>query len=217
MPILHLRPGLEVVEINVGKFTAKRSEIHRKTDAVEPFVHLDRILAHRLADDIEWDLIVRKRAAGDSRENGHRVIPRELVACEVEALAGEATGVLEDMNGNRPDVCDGNLREGSGRRECRRVNPFSELLFYEIEVLHEGNGRENRCADADFGDVLLDLVLAVEVRNTRLSVGGADGSEDEMHARCLGRVGGGNTLSRLGVRPARRRRFVYPWILRQQQ
>ncbi len=74
------------------------------------------------------------------------------------------------------------------------------------KVLHEGNGRENRCADADFGDVLFDLVLAVEVRNARLSVGGADGREDEMHACCLGRIGGSITLFRLGVRASRGRR-----------
>jgi hypothetical protein len=64
----------------------------------------------------------------------------------------------------------------------------------------------NRCADADSGDVLFDLLLAVEVRNARLSVGGADGSEDEMHACCLGRVGGDNTLPCLGVRASGRRR-----------
>ena len=109
-PILHLRPRLEVVEIDVGKITAERGAIHRKTDAVEPFVHPDGILAHALADNIERDLVVRKRAAGDSRENGHRVIPRELVACEVETLAGEASGVLEDANGDRPDIWNGNLR-----------------------------------------------------------------------------------------------------------
>jgi len=73
-------------------------------------------------------------------------------------------------------------------------------------VLHEGNGRENRCADADFGDVLLDVILAVEMRSARLSVGGADRSENEMRARGLGRVGGCNTLSCLGVCAARRRR-----------
>jgi hypothetical protein len=99
------------------------------------------------------------------------VIPGELVACEVEAFAGEETGVLKDANGDRPDVHDGNLRERPCRRECRRVYPFSELPFYEIEVFHEGNGRENRSADADFGDALFDLVLAVEVQNARLSVG----------------------------------------------
>jgi hypothetical protein len=43
-----------------------------------------------------------------TRENGEGVIPRELVAREVEALAREATGVLEDANGDRPDVRDGN-------------------------------------------------------------------------------------------------------------
>src|SRR5580704_7514332 len=88
--------------------------------------------------------------------------------------------------------------------ECRRVDSFCELLFYEIEVLHEGNGRENRCADADFGDVLFDLVLAVEVRNARLSVSGADVREDEMHAYCLGRIGDSNTLPCLGVRASGR-------------
>ena len=33
-----------------------------------------------------------------------------------------------------------------------------------------------------------------------MSVGGADGIEDKMHACCLGRVGGGDTLSCFGVR-----------------
>jgi hypothetical protein len=57
-PILSFGPRLEVVEGNVGKFTAKRGAIHRKTDAVEPFVHLDGILAHALADNIERDLVI---------------------------------------------------------------------------------------------------------------------------------------------------------------
>src|SRR4029077_107461 len=199
-PILRLRPSLKVVEGDVGKLTAERGAIHRKTDAVEPFVHLDGILAHALADDIERDLVIAKGTAGDARENGEGVIPRELVAREVEALAGEASGLLEDANGDCPDIWDGNLREGPCWRKCRRVDPFSELLSNEIEVLHEGHGRENRCAHADFGNVLFDLVLAVEVRNARLSVCRADRREDEMHACRLGRVGGSDTLPYLGVR-----------------
>ena len=183
----------------------ERGAIYHKTDAVEPFVHPGGILAHALADDIERDLVIGKGAAGDARENGEGVIPRQFVAREVAALAPAATGVLEDANGDRPDVRDGNLRERPCLRERRRVDPFSELLFREIEVLHEGNGCENRCADAELGDVLFDLVLALEVRSARLSVGGADGSEDEMHACCLG-CGGGNTLSCLGVRTSKRRR-----------
>jgi len=162
------------VEGDVGKFTAERGAINRKADAVEPFVHPNGILAHALADDIERDLVIAKGAAGDARKICEGVIPRELVAREVEALAGEATGVLEDANGDRPDVHDRNLREHPCRWKRRRVDPFSELLFHEIDVFHEGNGRKNRRADTDFGDVLLDLVLAVEVRNARLSVGGAD-------------------------------------------
>jgi hypothetical protein len=215
-PILRLRPRLKAVEGDVGEFTAERGAIHGKTDAVEPFVHPDGILAHALADDIERDLVIAKRAAGDARESGEGVIPRELVAREVEALAREATGILEDANGDRPNVRDGNLRERPCRRERCRVDPFSELLFHEIEVLHEGNGRENRCADAGFRDVLFDLVLAVEVRNARLPVGGADGSEDEMDACCLGRVGGSNTLSCLRAMPQRapprRSRATWPGL-----
>jgi len=76
--------------------------IHRKTDAVEPFVHPNGILAHGLADDIERDLVTAKGAAGDTREYGEGVIPRELVAREVEALAREATGVLKDANATAP-------------------------------------------------------------------------------------------------------------------
>jgi hypothetical protein len=50
------------------------------------------------------------------------------------------------------------------------------------------------------GDVLFDLVLAVEMRNAGLSIGGADRGEDEMYACGLGRVRGGDALSRLGLR-----------------
>jgi len=63
-PVLLLRPGLEVVEGNVGKLSAECGSIHRKTNAVEPFVHLDGILTHALADDIERDLVVGEGAAG---------------------------------------------------------------------------------------------------------------------------------------------------------
>jgi hypothetical protein len=41
------------VEGDVRELTAERGAIHRKTDAIEPFVHPGGILAHALADDIE--------------------------------------------------------------------------------------------------------------------------------------------------------------------
>ena len=70
------------MEGDVGKLTPEYAAIHRKTDAVEPFVHPNGILAHALADDIERDLVIAKRAPGDARENGHGAIPGELVARE---------------------------------------------------------------------------------------------------------------------------------------
>jgi len=75
IPILRLRPRLEVVEGNVGELTAERGAIHRKTDTIEPFVHPDGILAHALADDIERDLVIAEATSGDARENGEGVIP----------------------------------------------------------------------------------------------------------------------------------------------
>jgi len=92
------------VKGDVGKFMVERGAIYHKTDAVEPFVHPGGILAHALADDIERDLVIGKGAAGDARENGEGVIPRQFVAREVAALAPAATGVLEDANGDRPDA-----------------------------------------------------------------------------------------------------------------
>src|SRR5260370_18390603 len=125
MPIPGLRPRLEVVEGDVGELTAERGAIHRKTDAVEPFVHPNGILAHALADDIERDLVIVKRAAGNARENGEGVIPRELVAREVEALAREATRVLEEADGDRPGFHHGTFCEGPVRRRGRGVDPVS--------------------------------------------------------------------------------------------
>ena len=115
------------MEGDVGELTAERGAIHRIADAVQPIVHLGGILAHALADDIERDRVIAKGAAGDTREDGEGVIPDELVAREVEALAREATGVLKDATGNRPNVRDGNLGERPYWRERRRVDPFREL------------------------------------------------------------------------------------------
>ena len=206
IPILRLRPRLEVVEGDVGELTAERGAIHRIADAVEPIVHLGGILTHALADDIERDLVIVEGRPVTRERMARASFPVSSSLARSKRLPVKRRGVLKDANGDRPNVRDGNLRERPCRRERCGVDPFSELLFHEIEVLHEGNGRENRCADADFRDVLFDLVLAVEVRNARLPVGGADGSEDEMHACCLGRVGGGNTLSCLGVRASGRHR-----------
>ena len=128
-PLLRLSPRLKIVEGDVGKLTPERGAIHRKADAVEPFVHPNGILAHALADDIERDLVIAKGAAGDTREDGEGVIAREFVAREIEALAREATGVLKDANGDRANVRDRDLRERPCRRKRRRVSPFSELAL----------------------------------------------------------------------------------------
>jgi hypothetical protein len=80
------------------------------------------------------------------------------------------------------------------------------MPFAEMEVLHEIDGRQDRGADADLGDVRFDLVLAVEVRDARLSVGGSDRGEDEMYACGLGRVRCGYALSRFGLRASFERR-----------
>src|SRR5260370_19391200 len=131
MPILRLRPRLEVVEGDVGELTAERGAIHRIADAVQPIVHLGGILTHALADDIERDLVIVKRAAGNARENGEGVIPRELIARAVAALAREATRVLEEADGDRPDVHHANLRERPRRRGDRGAESFAELLLRE--------------------------------------------------------------------------------------
>src|SRR5258707_13295986 len=62
-PILSFGPRLEILEGYVGKFTAKRGAIDRKTYALEPFVHLDAVLAHALAHDIERALEIGTCAA----------------------------------------------------------------------------------------------------------------------------------------------------------
>jgi hypothetical protein len=92
------------VEGDVWKFASECGAIDCIADAVEPFVHFDGILAHMLADDIEWDLEVGEWTTGEVRQNGDDVIASQLVAPEVEALAREPTGVLEKANGYRADV-----------------------------------------------------------------------------------------------------------------
>src|SRR3984957_13883059 len=173
VPILPLRPRLEVVKGDVGELTAERRAIEREADTIEPFVHLGPVLTHALADDVHWDLEIGERATGDTREDGEDVVAGEFVAPEVEALARKAAWVLEEANSDGPDVRDGDLREPPRRRERRGVDALGELLFAEIEVLHEIDGGEDCSAHADLGDVFFDLEFAVEVRDARLSIGGA--------------------------------------------
>src|ERR1019366_4689389 len=200
VPILRFRPGLEAVESDVGKLTTQRRVVHRVTDTAKPLEHLRAVLAHPLPDDVQRDLEVGERATRDAREDGDYLVARELVAPEVEALARKVIRVLEDAGRDGPDVRDSDSRERPRPWEWRGVDALRELLLAEIEFLHEKAGGEDRGPHADLGDVLLDLVLAVEVRNARLSICGADRREDEMHACRLGRVGGGDALMRLGLR-----------------
>src|SRR5882724_5058293 len=206
VPILRLRPRLEVVKGDIGELTAERRAIEREADTLEPLVHLGAVLTHALADDVRRNLEIGKRATGDAREDSDDVVAREFVAPEVEAFAREAPWVLEEANGDGPDVRHCDLRERSRRREWRGVNALRELLLAEIEVLHEIHGRQDRGAYADLRDVPFDLVLAVEVRNTRLSIGGADRGEDGMYACGLGRVRRGDALSQFGLRTSFKRR-----------
>src|SRR4051812_27511560 len=82
VPILCLCPRLEVVKGNVGELAAERCAIDGVADAVEPLVHLDGILPHALADEVQRDLEIGKPATRDTREDGDDVIARELVAAQ---------------------------------------------------------------------------------------------------------------------------------------
>src|SRR5690348_9120036 len=66
VPILCLRPRLEVVEGDVGKLTAERCAIDRVADTVEPLVHLGAALTHALMDDVQRDLEIGELATGDT-------------------------------------------------------------------------------------------------------------------------------------------------------
>ena len=74
VPILCLRPRLEVVKGDVGKLTAERCAIDREADTVEPLVHPGAVLAHALADDVHRDPEIGERATGDTREDGADVL-----------------------------------------------------------------------------------------------------------------------------------------------
>jgi hypothetical protein len=95
-----LHPQLEVAKGDVGELTAERCAIDRVADTVEPLVHLDAVLTHALADDIQRDLEIGEWATADTREDGDDVVARELVAPKVEALACKAARVLEEANGD---------------------------------------------------------------------------------------------------------------------
>jgi len=93
------------------KLTPEGGAIHRKTDAVEPFVHPNGILAHALADDIERDLVIAKGAAG--------------------AAPGENCGIDTAPDGS------GEIREPRLYQLIRQKGPIVDRTF-EIEFLDLG-------------------------------------------------------------------------------
>jgi hypothetical protein len=108
-----------MVRATRGELVTKRCAIDREADVIEPFAHLGAVLTHALADDVQRDLEIGERASDDTREDGDDVVARELGAPEVEALADEAARLLEEPNGDGPDVaaraaCASRLVSGSG-------------------------------------------------------------------------------------------------------
>jgi len=112
IPVLRLRQRLEVVKGDVGELTAERRAIEREADTVEPLVHLDAVFTHALTDDVERDLEIGERTTGDTREYSENIVARKFVAPEVEALACKAARILEETNGDGPDVRDGDFLKG---------------------------------------------------------------------------------------------------------
>jgi len=66
VPILCLRPRLEVVKGDVGELTAELCTIDRVADTVEPLEHLGVFLTHALADDVQWDPEIGELAPRDT-------------------------------------------------------------------------------------------------------------------------------------------------------
>ena len=106
------------MEGDVGELTAERCAIDRKSDTVEPLVHLGAVLTHALTDDVQRNLEISERATRDTREDSDNVVACEFVTPEVEASACEAVWVLEEANGDGPMsatvTCASSLVGGSG-------------------------------------------------------------------------------------------------------
>jgi len=91
--ILGLCPRLKVVESDIGKFTAELGAIHRKTDAVKPFIHLDSILSHTLADHIE-----RKSSVYEGKLGERVAAPIVTVVVAVWMIASAVVAVRQALD-----------------------------------------------------------------------------------------------------------------------
>src|SRR5882724_6877407 len=76
--------------------------------------------------------------------------------------------------GYKLDDAFGRHREGEGPLAKRTDRPRRD------DVLHEGGRRADGVGNAETGNMLLDDILAVEMRDTRLRVGTGNGRIDQM-------------------------------------
>src|SRR5207253_9333554 len=107
---------------------------------------------------------------------------------DVDSLAEETLTTFDDEGGELRDVFDRDLLQTTRRGHCYRDRPLCDAGRHPLgeKVLHEEDRRDDRERYAGFANLLLDLELAVEMRNACRPVGAGHRRVDEVldaHAR----------------------------------
>ncbi len=123
---------------------------------------------------------------------------------EIETLAEHLLAPLDQGCDERPDVRQGYKLEDPFGRHREDVPGLAQSTDRPPRdgILHESDRRADRVGDAELDQILLDEILAFEMRDARPLVGVGDGRIDQMpDPGSLRGVGGNDPPTGLPLRP----------------
>lgn len=150
----YLRPVPHLVKISKHSIQLRQHPLDEASDELERQRHIE-------ADAVAEDLV--------------GLFERELVAGEVEfsVAVGRVVGVKDALEGEEADIAAGDEGHGFARAEGD-LPPCGKVLADEVvgDVVHEGDGAEDRvrhcsCRSTLVDQVILNFVFGFKVRHVR--------------------------------------------------
>src|ERR1700678_1680296 len=122
-PILSLRPRLKVVESDIGKSTAERGAIHRKTDTVKPF---------------SFGLVCRTSKNGPRGVGISGSASRVSGRCVRNASRGTRGSALARLRFRKPELQPATLLllASRGHLKCTKTEASAKLLPMHPSLKH---------------------------------------------------------------------------------
>ena len=164
-------------------------------DPIEPGEHRGLFLAPGAAELGHRHLDVLHGSSDHTAEALGGLRHGQFVTRQLDGTSHPPLSFSEGERGEGANVVDGHHLQRRGGHQRFGERAAHDGVAVGEEVLHEEHRPQDRVREPNCTDVFFDLVPALEMRNTSLTVGAADRAVDHvLDAGGLGRVGEGDAL-----------------------